>query len=255
MFLPSVHAENDTATLLQFVRENPLGMLITGVESSLDFLQCTHVPCVLDLPEEAGESAPQGRLRAHIAKQNPQVKGMIEALENKPNVMELDRDVLVLFNGRHDHYVTPKYYVETKPDSGKVVPTWNYSAVQIYGKLSLYYDSKTPEAGKFLAQHIRDLSHLTETSIMGYTGGDQPQPWKVDDAPEKYIELMQRNIVGIEIRIEKIQGKFKMSQEMRSGDREGVERGFARLGGETGQAISSLVKERGILHDEKKQKA
>ncbi|KAJ5766313.1 FMN-binding domain-containing protein [Penicillium nucicola] len=255
MFLPSVHAETDNAVLFQFIRENPLGMLITGIESSLDFLQCTHVPCVLDLPEEAGQSAPQGRLRAHIAKQNPQVKGMIEALENKPNVMELDRDVLVVFNGKHHHYVTPKYYTETKPDSGKVVPTWNYSAVQVYGKLSLYYDSKTPEAGKFLSQQIQDLSQHTETSIMGYSGGERPQPWKVGDAPEKYVELLQRNIVGIEIRIDKIQGKFKMSQEMRPGDREGVVQGFSKLGGETGEAISNLVKERGVLHDEKKQKS
>lgn len=90
---------------------------------------------------------------------------------------------------------------------------------------------------------------------MGHSGGDQPQPWKVSDAPEKYIELMQCNIVGIEIRIEKIQGKFKMSQEMRPGNRAGVERGFAKMNCETGQAISSLVKERGIIHDSKKQEA
>lgn len=255
MFLPSVHEETDTAVLLQFIRENPLGMLITGLESSLDFLQCTHVPFVVDLPEEAGESAPNGRLRAHIAKQNPQIKGMIEALESKPNLLELERDVLVVFNGKHDHYVTPKYYVETKPDSGKVVPTWNYSAVQAYGKLSLYYDSKTPETGKFLMQQMQDLSQHLETSVMGYTGGERPQPWKVGDAPEKYIELMQRNIVGIEIRVGKLQGKYKMSQEMRPGDREGVVKGFAKLGGETGEAISSLVKERGLINDGKKQKA
>ncbi|KAJ5321736.1 FMN-binding domain-containing protein [Penicillium brevicompactum] len=252
MFIPSVHAETDTAVLLQFIRENPLGMLITGIDSSQEFLQCTHVPVVLDAPEDCDDSAPQGRLRAHIAKQNPQVKGMIESLENKDDVITLEQDVLVVFNGKHDHYVTPKYYVETKPDSGKVVPTWNYSAVQVYGKLSLYYDSKSPEAGKFLAQQLHDLSQHTETSIMGYTGGERPQPWKVTDAPEKYIELLQRNIVGVQIRIDKLQGKFKMSQEMRPGDRDGVVKGFSKLGGETGEAISSMVEERGILHDEKK---
>ena len=90
---------------------------------------------------------------------------------------------------------------------------------------------------------------------MGHTGGDRDGPWAVSDAPVPYVDLLKKNIIGIEIRLERLQGKFKMSQEMRSGDREGVERGFARLGGETGQAISSLVKERGILHDEKKQKA
>lgn len=254
MFLPPVHAETDTGVLYQFIRENPLGLLITGIKSSQDFLQCTHAPFVLDNSEETTSSAPQGRLRAHIAKQNPQVRGMIEELASKPNVLNLKETVLVVFSGKHDHYVTPKYYVETKPDTGKVVPTWNYSAVQVYGKLSLYYDSKSPEAGTFLAKQIDDLSEHTERSVMRYTGGENPQPWKVSDAPEKYIELMQRNIVGIEIRIEKIQGKFKMSQEMRPGDREGVVAGFARLGGETGEAISALVKEKGVLHDLKTSK-
>lgn len=77
---------------------------------------------------------------------------------------------------------------------------------------------------------------------MGCTGGANPQPWNVSDAPEKYTELMLRNIVGI-------QGKSKMSQEMRPGDQEGVVAGFARLGGETGEGISTWVKEKGALHD------
>lgn len=254
MFLPPVHAEPETAVLFQFIRENPLGMLITGIKSSQEFLQCTHAPFVLDLPEETTGSPPQGRLRAHIAKQNPQVKAMIEELVTKPNILELEDNVLVVFNGKYNHYVTPKYYVETKPDTGKVVPTWNYSAVQVYGKLCLYYDSKTPEAGAFLAKQIDDLSQHTEKSIMGHRGGENPQPWKVSDAPGKYIELMQRNIVGIEIRIEKVQGKFKMSQEMKPGDREGVVVGFARMGGENAEGISNLVKERGALHDTRAQK-
>ncbi|KAJ6021818.1 hypothetical protein N7540_007322 [Penicillium herquei] len=252
MFLPSVHAETDTEALLQFIRENPLGILITGLKSSeQDFLQCTHVPWVLDVPENSEDSSP--RIRAHIAKQNPQVKAMIEAVDQKPpNVLELSEDVLVLFNGQHDHYVTPKFYVETKPDSGKVVPTWNYAAVQVYGKLSLCYDSKTPEAGTFIAQQIHDLSSHTEQSIMGYTGGDRPEAWTVDEAPERYVDLLKRNIVGIEIQVKKIQGKFKMSQEMRPGDREGVVKGFQSMGTETGTAISEVVKGRGELHDLKK---
>ncbi|KAK9325371.1 putative FMN-binding domain-containing protein [Lipomyces orientalis] len=255
MFLPAIHAETDTAVLLQFIRENPLGIVITGIQSSqLDFLQCSHVPFVLDLPDESGGAGPLGRLRGHIAKQNPQVKAIIEAVDNKPpNVLELDDDVLVLFNGKHDHYVTPKFYVETKPDTGKVVPTWNYSAVQIYGKMSLRYDSKSPETDAFLAKQLHDLSEHTERSILGYTGGDKPQPWKVNDAPDRYIELMKRNIVGIEIRINKIEGKFKMSQEKPPGDRDGVVKGFARLGTEAGEAISALVQSRGEMHDRKKQ--
>ncbi|KAK9234196.1 putative FMN-binding domain-containing protein [Lipomyces kononenkoae] len=212
MFLPDVHVETDTAEVLQLIRENPLGILITNIKSSQqDSLQCTHVPFVLDLPDESGESAPQGTLR------------------------------------------DPKFYVETKPDTAKVVPTWNYAATQIYGKLSLYYDSKTSETGAFLAKQLHDLSENSERSIMGYTGGDSPEPWKVADAPERYIDIMQRNIVGIEIRINKIEGKFKMSQEKRGGDLEGVIKGFANLGSETGDAISALVKERADLYELKKQ--
>lgn len=251
MFIPSAHAETETPVLFQFIRENPLGMLITGIGSSQDFLQCTHAPFILDPPKET-DNTPYGCLRAHIAKQNPQVKGMIEHLENKSDVHEFEDDVLVVFNGQHHHYVTPKYYVETKPDTGKVVPTWNYTAVQIYGKLSLYYDSKSPEARDFITKQINDLSQHAEGSVMGYTGGENPQPWKVSDAPEKYIELLQRNIVGIQIRINKIEGRFKMSQEMGRGDRDGVARGFEKMGGEAGEAISTLVRERGAMRDEKK---
>jgi transcriptional regulator len=119
--------------------------------------------------------------------------------------------------------------------------------------MSLYYDAKTPETGAFLAKQLHDLSQHTEKSIMGYTGGEKPEPWKVSDAPESYTDLLKKNIVGIEIRITKLQGKFKMSQEMRPGDREGVIQGFAKLGGDTGVAISNLVKERGELRDAKKQ--
>lgn len=98
-----------------------------------------------------------------------------------------------------------------------------------------------------------DLSQHAEKSVMGHMGGEKPQPWKVSDAPEKYIELMQRNIVGIEIRIEKVQGKFKMSQEMKPGDREGVVAGFTRMGGENAEGMANLVEERGALHDSRAQ--
>ncbi|KAJ1714789.1 transcriptional regulator [Aspergillus flavus] len=229
MFLPNVHAESETEVLFKFIKENPLGILITGINSSSQNF----------LTGDNESTAPQ--LRAHIAKQNPQVKAMLETLDGKPSgVLSLDQDVLVIFNGQHDHYVTPKYYTETKPDTGKVVPTWNYSAVQIYGKLSLYYDSKTPDAGSFLAKQMHDLSEQCERNIMGFTGGERPQPWKVADAPGRYIESMLRNVVGINIEIGRIEGKFKMSQEMRRGDRDGVVRGFADLGGEAGEAISAF---------------
>ncbi|WP_254554525.1 FMN-binding negative transcriptional regulator, partial [Salmonella enterica] len=82
----------------------------------------------------------------------------------------------------------PKFYTETKPTTAKVVPTWNYAAVQAYGRARIFYESKTPETQNFLGKQIDDLSRHGETAIMGYTGkGDRPGPWKVTDAPERYI--------------------------------------------------------------------
>ncbi|PNP50349.1 hypothetical protein THARTR1_08953 [Trichoderma harzianum] len=85
---------------------------------------------------------------------------------------------------------------------------------------------------------------------MGYTGKDgRPQPWEVSEAPEQWLELLKKNITGIEISIASLEGKFKMSQEMRKGDREGVVRGFEELGSETGLAISRMGRERGEQKD------
>ncbi|PIG87039.1 hypothetical protein AARAC_010283 [Aspergillus arachidicola] len=103
----------------------------------------------------------------------------------------LEWGVLVILNGQHNHYVTSKYYTETKPDTGKV----------------------TPEAGAFLAKQMHDLAEQCERNIMGFTGGERPQPWKVADVPERYIELIQRNVVGIKIKIGKIEGKFKCDEQ------------------------------------------
>ena len=81
---------------------------------------------------------------------------------------------------------------------------------------------------------------------MGYTGSDGRKcPWKVSDAPERYIDLLKKNIIGIEVVIEKIGGKWKMSQESTEGDQKGVVEGFNQLGTETGRSIAQMVEERG----------
>jgi transcriptional regulator len=170
--------------------------------------------------------------------------------ESKPNGSVLEEEVLVLFTATTHHYVTPKFYTETKPDTGKVVPTWNYAAAQAYGKAKIYFDSKSPDTGAFLSQQIHDLSQHAEQSIMGYDGKEnRPAAWKVADAPEKYVELLQKAIIGIEIKLERLEGKFKMSQELPQGDREGVIKGFEALGSETGDAVAGLVRQRGEMKD------
>ncbi|KAJ5795374.1 transcriptional regulator family: UAF complex subunit Rrn10 [Penicillium psychrosexuale] len=259
MYLRAVHAEGQLAVLQQFIRDNPLGILTTAIKSPIySFIQSSHVPFVLDVPPsaEGDDTAPTGILRGHMAKQNPQAKALMEALAEQNaagnNKLELTDEVLILFNGPHHHYVTPKFYTATKPASGKVVPTWNYSAVQAYGKIIVYCNSKADETGAFLQKQIQDLSRQSEEGIMGYTGGDKKTAWNVSDAPVNYVELLKKNIIGIEIRVERLQGKFKMSQEMGEGDREGVVQGFEELGSDVGRGIADCVRERAALKDQQK---
>lgn len=256
MYLRAVHAETSIATLRQLVRSNPLGVLTTAIPSKrYPTILSSHIPWVLDVEDESSETE-LGILRGHLARANPQSKTMIDSLEgaSRPSGSCLEEEVLVLFTVSTHHYITPKFYTETKPESGKVVPTWNYAAAQAYGKAKIYFDSKSPEGSAFLSQQIHDLSQHAEASVMGYDGKEGRQgAWKVADAPEKYIELLQKAIIGIEIKLERLEGKFKMSQESTHGDRDGVIKGFEALGSEIGTMMASLVEERGILKDNAKQ--
>ncbi|KAI0550234.1 transcriptional regulator PAI 2-type [Xylaria curta] len=255
MYLRGDHAEKSIRVLRQLVRDHSLGVLTTAIRSkSAPFILSSHIPFLLDVKDENSEEE-LGVLRGHIARQNPQSKVLIEAAQaspaSTPNVLE--EEVLVLFTAPAHHYVTPKFYTETKPATGKVVPTWNYAAVQAYGRAKIYWDHKSDEAVSFLSKQISDLSEHAETSVMGYTGAtDRQKPWKVSDAPERFIELLQKNIIGIEITLDRLEGKFKMSQEMSVNDRKGVIEGFSNLGTETGRAVSNMVKERGDLKDQRR---
>ena len=246
--------------LRDLIRKNPLGVLTTSISStSHPKILSSHIPFVLDYDEESsssGESNP-GVLRGHLARANPQSKVMIEEIQsrfdgNTDGKAEcLEEEVLVLFTAAAHHYVTPKFYTETKPSTGKVVPTWNYAAAQAYGKAKIYYSSKDAESGSFLSKQIRDLSQLAEVGLMGYDGKEKAGPWKVSDAPERYIETIQKAIIGIEIVIDRLEGKFKMSQEMGEGDRMGVVKGFEGLGTQIGEEMATVVRERGELKDER----
>lgn len=247
MYLRAIHAESNIPFLQQFIRDNPLGILTTAIKSdTYPFIQSSHIPFLLDVAE--GDSEDHGVLRGHMAKQNPQAKALMEAVaqqqgqQQQPSeTTELNDEVLILFNGPYHHYVTPKFYTETKPQTGKVVPTWNYSAVQAYGKIRLFSDS--PSASEttsgFLQKQVEELSHMSETKIMEYA-----KPWKVADAPDNYVQLLKKNIIGIEVRIERLQGKVKMSQEMKEGDRQGVIDGFEKMGTDEAMGIAKTVRER-----------
>jgi len=250
MYLRAVHAETSISTLRRFIQENPLGILTTTIPSAVHHLiQSSHIPWVLDVgnPESEDELP---ILRGHIARQNPQAKAIIDHATENPNPHpqpnstshKLQQEVMVLFNGSSHHYVTPKFYTKTKPESGKVVPTWNYAAAQCYGVATVYFDSQAEATSSFLSKQIRDLSDMAEKQIMGYE-----KPWQVDDAPERYIELLRKNIIGIEIEVTDLGGKFKMSQEMGSEDQQGVVEGMEALDTADGDYVAKHVMERGKL--------
>ncbi len=200
MHLPNVNVEKRPIVLHDFIQENPLGILTTALESGFHpFLQSSHIPWVLD-PDFEGNTRGLGRLRGHIARQNPQARAI---LENYPTSLKLqtpttlERDILVLFNGPVHHYVTPQFYKQTKPSTGKVIPTWDYEAVEVYGKTKVYFDTKSAEFGAFLTKQLNDLSERMEVSVMGYGKTPETHPWKVTDAPVQYVELLTKNIIGI----------------------------------------------------------
>lgn len=253
MHLPACNIETRVDILHDFIRSNPLGVLTTAIDSSVyKRLQSSHIPWILDSHVDA-KGKISGVLRGHVAKQNPQAKSMMESLQlnttaGAENV--LAEDVLVLFNGPVHHYVTPHFYKETKPQTGKTVPTWDYEAVEVYGRARIYCDSKSSQTQEFLMSQLHDLSHFAETTIMGYGKDDASREWRVSDAPETYIALLAKNIIGIEIEMTSIEGRFKWSQEKRAGDRVGVMNGLGAIPG-LGESLSARVRDMSEQYDQR----
>lgn len=205
MYLRPIHTSHDIPALHDFIRENPLAALDAPPHA---FIQASHIPWVLDVDDPSD----LGTLRGHIARANPQAKAIIHTLNiNNPPTPLLPSQTMILFNNPHHHYITPKFYTSTKPTTGKVVPTWNYAAVQVYGEARVYY-LDDEETSRFLDAQLRDLSDQEESKISLRLG--EGNPWKVSDAPASYVNTLKKGIIGIEIRIQSIAGKYKMSQEL-----------------------------------------
>lgn len=263
MYLRTDHAETDIRTLHQFIYDNPLGVLTTAIPSATKIypmIQSSHIPWILDFSDESSTTG-LGMLRGHMARANPQSKAIVESLtQTNPNeatnvvgdgnVEFLEDEVLVLFNGPAHSYVTPKFYTETKPSTGKVVPTWNYAAVQVYGKAKIYHSAKASSTSEYLQKQINDLTNLGEAQMLRSMGSEDEKPWTLDEAPKNYVDLLRKAIIGVEIEITRLEGKFKMSQERPLGDREGILNGFRRLEDGIGKKMAEMVEDRGRLRDE-----
>jgi transcriptional regulator len=211
MYLPPAFREDRLDVQHGLIRNHPMGLLVTvGRDGPI----ASPLPFVLD-----SAASKLGTLRGHLARGNTQWKDLLP-----------DINALVIFQGP-DVYVTPSWY-ETKRETGKVVPTWNYATVQARGKLRVMDD-----AG-WLAAQISALTNQME--------GKRAKPWAVADAPADYIQSQIKGIVGLEIEISEIEGKWKVSQNRPVADRRGVADGLAEGDG-SNSAMIELVKTYGGL--------
>lgn len=186
MFTPKKFKETDEHVLLQHICQYPLAALITCSNSVLD---AEYIP--FHVHEESGVT----KLQGHIAKANKLWQDCSDG-----------QQVLLLFQGPQG-YISPNFY-PSKQDAGKAVPTWNYAVVQVRGKIHFKHDKTW----------LLDLL----SAFSDHQEAQQLTPWSVADAPASYIDKLIKAVVGVEIKVEQITGKFKLSQNKSESDHRGV---------------------------------
>lgn len=211
MYQPPLFREDRVEVQHELIRAHPLGLLITAGAGGL---MANPLPFLVD-----SDASDLGTLRAHLARANPQWHELATAAE-----------CLIVFQGPRA-YVTPSWYA-TKRETGKVVPTWNYVTVHAWGRPRMIEDAA------WLRRQLDDLTRSQEDP--------RPAPWQVTDAPAPFIAGQLKGIIGVEIPISRIEGKWKVSQNRPAADRAGVVAGFQEQG-EAGAAMAGLVAERGGL--------
>jgi transcriptional regulator len=209
MYIPFANAETRIPVMHELILAHPLATLVTMGSSGL---LASHIPMVLHAAD--GEF---GTLRGHVARGNPQWR---EA--------DLANEALAIFAGPQ-HYITPNWYVG-KSTHGKEVPTWNYAVVHAYGMLRVVEDED------WLLPHLESLTDRHEAGA--------PVPWKVSDAPANFIQSLLKGIVGLELPIRRIEGKWKASQNRKPEDQAGVIEGLGALGKPESMAMQEMVRER-----------
>ena len=203
MYLPAHFREDRPEVLRALMADYPLAALVSSGEAGL---AANHIPLLW-----AASDAPHGALRGHLARANNQWK----ELSASP-------DALAIFQGPQA-YISPSTY-PTKHETGKAVPTWNYATVHAWGTVTIHEDPG------WLRTFLHQLTDANEQR--------RSNPWAVDDAPADYIEALLGGIVGIELRISRIEGKWKVSQNQPVRNREGA---AADL---TGTPMANLIRNR-----------
>lgn len=195
MYLPKQFAEPRTEELHRIIRDNALGMLVTNTAAGLE---AQHLPFLMDAGTGSGDL-----LVAHVARANPVWREVRDGDE-----------VLVVFRGAQA-YISPNWY-PGKQETHRRVPTWNYEVVHAHGTIHVRDDEK------YVRGVVARLTRQHEAA--------QPQPWKMGDAPADYIAEQLRHIVGIEVRVTRLEGKRKLNQHHELQDREGAIRGLESRG-------------------------
>jgi len=202
VYVPPYHAMNDTAQLRAFVAEIGTAQLVTV--SADGFPAATLLPVIW-----TGQ-----RVIAHLAKANPHRR-----------TLEPDAPALFICQGHHA-YISPSWYA-AKAEHGRVVPTWNYSAVELRGTVNVFDDAER------LQEAVSLLTHHHESS--------RDEPWAVTDAPAEYISGQLRGIVGIEMRVEAATGKAKLSQNRSRADSDGVIAGLLTEPNSAARAVAKQM--------------
>jgi transcriptional regulator len=209
MYNPPYFQEQRPEVLHQLMREHSLAALVTLGPGGLI---ANHVPLIL-----YPDAGPLGTLRGHLSRMNSQWR---DSLPEVP--------ALAIFQGP-SAYITPSWY-PSKDAGGKVVPTYNYMVVHAHGPLQTYDDPR------LLERNVRALTELHEARFT--------EPWSVDDAPADYVQGLLRGIIGIEITIARLEGKWKLSQNRTVEDRQGAIDGLRQEGDPLSVAMADWMASR-----------
>ena len=204
VYLPPYFTEARPAVLTAHIEQHDFGLLVSHGAAGL---VASHIPFLV---EAHGEEL---NLLGHLARPNPQVEDLRRGGE-----------VLAIFSGPHA-YVSPSWYA-----AGPAVPTWNYVDVHAYGVVRLVEDDR------WLRQLLRRLSDRQEA--------DNPAPWRMQDLPEPYLQGMLKGIVGLDIAVTRLEGKYKLSQNRPAVDRPRVIAALERRGDDDALGVAALMSER-----------
>jgi len=207
MYVPSHFKEDDVGKLQQYIRDYSFGLLVVADD---DGIEANHVPFHLNSEQDGT----LGQLQCHLARNNPVWQRLHDGAR-----------VLAVFQGP-DAYISPSWY-ETKAETGRVVPTWNYLAVHAEGSARVIEDPN------WLKLHLHQLTDKHESGMA--------KPWSVDDAPTDFTERLVQAIVGVEIKIETLTGKLKASQNQPVENRAGVKAGLDAGEGAHNRAMAKFI--------------